>query len=124
MPSAAFSPHPYLFVCLSFWSQSDLLIGPIHEGFDPAGSVDKLGGGDDVLRSTVLHLREEPQGGDLRIGHSPQEEHQRGSVLSLLAWGADIRTQNDDYAGETPRHIGVWLTTPVSSMAMLLNTPL
>ena len=61
--------------------------GPIHEGFDPAGAVDELGGCYDILCAAVLHLGQEAQGCDLSVGHPSEEEHQGGPVLSLLAWG-------------------------------------
>lgn len=88
-PESIISPHLHLsfltYLCrFVLQSQSELLIGAVHEGLDPARSIDELGGGDDVLRATVLHLRKEAQGGDLGVSHPSKEEHQRGPVLTLL----------------------------------------
>lgn len=63
-----------------------LRFGPVHEGFDPTGTINEFGGSNNVFHPAVFHLREETQSGYFCVRHSTEKEHQRGPVLPLLAW--------------------------------------
>lgn len=58
---------------------------PVHEGFDPGCAVYEFCCGYNVLHPAVFHLREETKSSYFCIGHPAQEEHQRCSILPLLA---------------------------------------
>lgn len=59
--------------------------GSVHEGFDPSCTIYEFCGGYNVLHPAVFHLREEAESGYLCVRHSTKEEHQRRTILPLLA---------------------------------------
>lgn len=63
-----------------------LRFGPVHERFDPNGAIYEFRCGYNVLHPTIFHLREETKSSYFCVRNSTEEEHQRCSVLPLLAW--------------------------------------